>query len=238
MPSLNEAPPGETTGEIVGLALPDVLQIHQQNRFSGCIAVESSVGTGLLFLRDGEIIHAEQGKRTGEEAFYDVLAWPPGRYRLQPNVTTTRNTIQKTSQHLLLDAARVLDERRAGRSPTPPPIPAAARTPLRSTEVLEKLRRIPGVAYAALHGKDGSSVGDDSYEAEALGGQALFLSMIGGQLGALFQSGAITSAVVHGTTRHLLLFSTKTHFLSVLVNGDAQVGPVEADVRRVLSGAR
>ena len=91
MPSLNEAPPGETTGEIVGLALPDVLQIHQQNRFSGCIAVESSGGTGLLFLRDGEIIHAEQGKRTGEEAFYDVLAWPPGRYRLQPNVTTTRS---------------------------------------------------------------------------------------------------------------------------------------------------
>jgi hypothetical protein len=237
MPSPNEVPTSETTGEIFGFSLPDVIQLNQQNRFSGCIAVESSAGSGLLFFRDGEIIHAEQGKHTGEDAFYDVLSWPPGRYRLQPNVTTTRSTILKTSQHLLLDAARVLDERRAGRSAPPPPIPTA-RAPLRSSEVLDKLRRIPGVAYAALHGKDGVSVGDDSYEAEALGGQALFLSMMGTQLGALFQAGAITSAVVHGTTRHLLVFSTKSHFLSVLVNGDAQVGPVEAEVRRVLSGTR
>ena len=238
MPSVNEAPPGETTGEIVGFSLPDVIQINHQNRFSGCIAVESALGAGLLFFRDGEIIHAEQGKRTGEEAFYDVLGWPAGRYRLQQNVTTTRSTIQKSSQHLLLDAARVLDERRAGRAAAPPPLPAASRAPLRSTEVLDRLRRIPGVAYAALHGKDGTGVGDDSYEAESLGGQALFLAMVGGQLGTLFQAGALASAVVQGTTHHLLAFSTKTHFLSVLVSADAQVGPVEAEVRRVLSGAR
>jgi len=43
---------------------------------------------------------------------------------------------------------------------------------------------------------------------------------------------------VQGTTRHLLLFATKSHFLSVLVNGDTPAGPVETEVRRVLSGAR
>lgn len=239
MPSVNEpVKRADTGGEIVGLGLSDVIQINQHNRFSGCIAIECPVGTGLLFFRDGEIIHAEQGKRTGEEAFYDILEWPPGKFRLQPNVTTTRSTIQKTSQHLLLDATRVLDERRAGRQATPPPGEAAPRPPLRSSEVLDKLRRIPGVAYAALHGKDGSQVGDDSYEAEALAGQALFLSMMGNQLGALFQAGAVLSAAVQGATRHLLLFATKSHFLSVLVNGDTPVGPVEAEVRRVLSGAR
>ena len=31
---------------------------------------------------------------------------------------------------------------------------------------------------------------------------------------------------------------SSTYTFSVLVNGDAQVGPVEAEVRRVLSGAR
>jgi predicted regulator of Ras-like GTPase activity (Roadblock/LC7/MglB family) len=246
MPSLNEATSSETTGEIAGIALADVIQLNQQNRFSGCVAVESSAGNGLLFFRDGEIIHAEQGKLTGEDAFHDVFAWPTGRYRLQPNVTTARSTIQKRSHHLLLDAARLLDERRAGRvpanapapPPTPPPAEARVRAPLRSSEVLEKVRRVRGVGYAALHGKDGASVGDDSYEAETLGGQALFLSMIGSQLGALLQAGATTSAVVHGTSHHLLLFATKSHFLSVLVNGEAQVGPVEAEVRRILSGPR
>lgn len=230
-------------GEIVGLGLSDVIQINHHNRFSGCIAIESTSGSGLLFFRDGEIIHAEQGGRTGEEAFYDILEWPPGKFRLQPNVTTTRSTIQKNAQHLLLDAHRVLDERRAGRTP-PGSVPAQAaqpaapRQPMRSSEVLEKLRRIPGVHYAALHGKDGSQVGDDSYEAEVLGGQAIFLSMIGNQLGTIFQAGAILSATVHGSGKHLLLFATKSHFLSVLVNGDAQPGPVEAEIRRILSGGR
>lgn len=225
----------ETTGEIVGLSLTDVIQINHHNRFSGCIAIESTSGNGLLFFRDGEIIHVEHGSRSGEEAFYDVLEWPPGRFRLQPNVTTTRSTIQKSAQHLLLEAHRVLDERRAGRT-QPAPAQSAPRAPMRSSEVLEKLRRIQGVHYAALHGKDGSQVGDDSYEAEVLGGQAIFLSMMGNQLGGIFQSGAILSAAVHGADRHLLLFATKSHFLSVLVNGDVQAGAVETEVRKVLSG--
>lgn len=241
MASPNESPkrgPDASGGEIVGLGLSDVVQINQHNRFSGCIAVESAAGTGLIFFRDGEIIHAEQGGRSGEEAFYDILEWPPGRFRLQPNVTTTRSTIQKGSQHLLLDAHRMLDERRAGRStpPAPPRGEAAPRQPMRSTEVLERLRRIPGVAYAALHGKDGSQVGDDSYESEVLGGQAIFLSMMGNQLGTIFQAGTVLSAAVHGASKHLLLFATKSHFLSVLVNGDTPAGPVEAEVRKVLTG--
>lgn len=236
MASPNENHDGETTGEIVGLSLTDVIQINHHNRFSGCIAIESTAGNGLLFFRDGEIIHAEQGSRSGEEAFYDVLEWPPGKFRLQPNVTTTRSTIQKSAQHLVLDAHRVLDERRAGRTQPPPPAAAAPRAPMRSSEVLAKLRRIPGVHYAALHGKDGSQVGDDSYEAEVLGGQAIFLSMMGNQLGTIFQAGAILSAAVHGANRHLLLFATKSHFLSVVVNGDVQAGAVETEVRKVLSG--
>jgi hypothetical protein len=230
--------PAETTGEIVGLSLPDVIQINHHNRFSGCIAIESQAGNGLLFFRDGEIIHAEQGSRVGEDAFCDVLEWPPGKFRLQPNVATTRTTIQKGSQHLLLDAHRALDERRAGRKPPPPPSPGPAAGPTRSSEVIERLRRIPGVAYAALHGKDGSQVGDDSYQAEVLSGQAVFLSMLGNQLGAVFQAGTVISAVVHGTTNHLVLFSTKSHFLSVLVQGGTQAGAVENEVRRVLAPPR
>lgn len=228
-------------GEIVGLGLSDVVQINHHNRFSGCIVIETTAGNGLLFFRDGDIIHAEQGDRTGETAFYDLLELPPGRFRLQPNVTTTRSTIHKSAQHLLLDAARYIDERRAGRTPAAVPIreaPAAQRQPMRSSEVLERLRKIPGVHYAALHGKDGSQVGDESYEAEVLGGQAIFLSMIGDQLGTIFQAGAILSATVHGASKHLLLFATKSHFLSVLVNGELQPGPIEAEIRKVLSSGR
>jgi hypothetical protein len=242
MPSPNDSPPKRTAetsgGEIVGLGLSDVIQINHHNRFSGCIAIDCAAGNGLLFFRDGEIIHAEQGTSGGEEAFYDILEWPAGRFRLQPNVTTTRSTIQKSAQHLLLDAHRVLDERRAGRTAQPPRGDGASRPPMRAVDVIERLRRIPGVAFAALHGKDGSQVGDESYEAEVVAGQAVFLSLLGSQLGTVFQAGPILSAAVHGSTRHLLLFSTKSHYLSVVVNGDTQAGAVEAGVRKVLAPPR
>lgn len=236
MASPNDSAKRAAEGEIVGLGLSDVIQINHHNRFSGCIAIDSAGGHGLLFFRDGEIIHAEQGGRNGEEAFYDILEWPPGRFRLQPNVTTTRSTIQKSAQHLLLDAHRVLDERHAGRTPPAVPAKSGARQPMRASEVLERLRKIPGVHSAALHGKDGTRVGEDSYEAEVLGGQAIFLSMIGNQLGTIFQAGTILSASVQGASKHFLLFATKSHFLSVLVNGEVQPGPIEAEIRRILSG--
>jgi len=232
----------ETTGEIVGFALPDVIQVNQHNRFSGCIAVESTAGSGLLFFREGEIIHAEQGSRTGEAAFLELLSLPPGRYRLQHNVATTRSTIQKATQHLLLDAARVLDERRAGRpqpaAPDPEPAAAPPRPLPRTAQVLERLRQVPSVIHAAIHAREGASAGDGTFESEALGGQALFLAMLGSQLAGPLQSGPVVSAAVQGTKHHLLVLSSRTHFVSFLVSPDAQVGAVEAEVRRLLTGPR
>ncbi len=226
-------------GEIVGLGLSDVIQLNVHNRFSGCITVQYEQARGLLFFRDGEIIHAEQGGKIGEEAFYDILEWPAGRFSLQKNVATTRSTIQKNWQHLLLDAHRVLDERRAGRKGQPPRVPQeAGAKPAGPSEIIEKLRRIPGVAYAVLQTKEGLRAGDDSYEAEVLAGQAIYLAIVGKQLGSVFQAGEVASATVQGAARHLVLFATKNHYLSVLVHGESQVGAVEAEVRRALAGNR
>ncbi len=236
--SLKRVPDG-FEGEIVGLGLSDVIQLNVHNRFSGCITVQYGQARGLLFFRDGEIIHAEQGGKVGEEAFYDILEWPAGRFSLQPNVATTRASIQKNWQHLLLDAHRVLDERRAGRNGQPPPVPQEPSARLAGpNEIIERLHRIPGVAYAVLQTKDGVRVGDDSFEAETLAGQAIYLAIVGKQLGAIFQAGEVNSAMVQGASNHLLLFATKNHYLSVLVRGDSQAGAVEAEVRRALAGNR
>ncbi len=222
-------------GEVAGFELSDIIQVKAQNRFSGCIDVAYEERRGLVFLRDGEIIHAEQGDIVGEEAFYAILAWPGGRFSLQPNVATTRSTIRKGCQHLLLEAHRLIDERKVGRRNEPPPSPTAAPRPLPTVVLMEKVRAIPGVARAVLQGKDGSRIEDDGYEEEVLAGQALYLAMIGRQLGATFQAGEVHSAVVHGTKHHLLLFAAKSHLLCVLVDGEAQLGNVEAEVRKMLT---
>ena len=238
--------PGGFEGEIAGFSLADVLQLNMHNRFSGCVHVQYEECEGLVFLREGEIIHAEQGDKRGEDAFYDIMAWPGGRFALQANLATTQRTIQKSAEFLLIEAHRLMDERRAGlRPPSSPAQPRkgagakpGAGKPLTATAMLERLRGIPGVAYAVLQAKDGTRLGDKSYEAEVLAGQVQYLAMMGRQLGAVFGASDVTVASVEGKERHLLFFATKNHVLSFFLNPDAQVGAVEAEVRAVLASIR
>lgn len=227
-------------GEITGLGLSDVIQLNVLNRFSGCIDVQFEGRRGLIFLKDGEIVHAEQGGVTGDIAFYEILSWPGGRFGIQENVATTRSTIKKSWQFLILEAHRLMDERRAGHPAEPAP-PARPATPARKptpASLVAAVRAIPGVASAVLQGKEGGRTGDDGYEGEVLAGQALFVAMVAKRLSDGLRAGDVHSAVVHGTTRHLLVFMSRNHLMTVAVAAGADVGVVEAEVRRALSPGR
>ncbi|HEX9051228.1 MAG TPA: DUF4388 domain-containing protein [Anaeromyxobacter sp.] len=223
-------------GEVAGLGLSDLVQFSAQNRFSGCIEVVYDGRRGLIFMREGEIVHAEQDGLAGEAAFYEILSWPAGRFSLQEKVASTRSTIKASCQFLVLEAHRLIDERRAARGAGEAPPPA--QPPAQKTAVaalLDALRRIPGVAQVVVQGKTGGRVGDDSYEAEVLAGQALYLAMMGTRLAEKLRAGEVHSAAVEGAGRHLLLLMTRSHLVTVLVDAQAQVGSVEAAVRKALS---
>jgi len=229
-------------GEVAGLGLSDLLQLNAQNRFSGCFRIRHGDSLGLIFFRDGEIVHAELGERSGEEAIGDILGWQTGRFAVEPNVMTARRTIQKRIEHLLLESSRVLDERRipggsrlrapaaAGASGAAPPAAGAA-------VAVEKVRKVAGVAHAVILTRDGRRVGGDGYEAEVLTGQAVYLAMVGAEFGRIFQAGEFRFASVRGTANHLLIFATKSHYLGVLARPDGDIGAIDASIRSAL-GAR
>ena len=146
-------------GEVARMGLPDLIQVSAHNRFSGCITVQYDDLRGLIFFRDGAVVHAEQGEKVGEEAFHDILSWPGGRFSQQPSLSTTRATIHKACEHLLLDSHRVMDERRAAGKAEPPPLPQEAPRQVRGGAVVEQLRRIGGVTALAVQGKDGARLG-------------------------------------------------------------------------------
>ncbi len=235
---LAESPEG-FEGAVAGLTLPDVIQMNALNRFSGCISVQFGQRTGAIFFRDGEIIHAEQGETVGEAAFYAILQWPGGKFNLQPKVTTTSLTIRESWKFLLMEACRLLDENR-NRSrvlhqPLEKKVEGGTGGGGMSASVTERLRQIPGVAHAVVLGKDGIPVSDMSYEAENLAAQAVYMAMIGSQLGNVFGVGDTRAAAVQGKASHLLLFEAKNHYLTVAVKGESQLGAVETEVRKALS---
>jgi len=218
-------------GGVAGLGLSDLLQLNAQNRFSGCFRIEYEQQLGVIFFRDGEIVHAERGELVGEEAFREIVVWPRGRFSAEPNVVAARRTIQKSCEHLLLDALRVVDERRGGR-PAPGSGSAVPASPL------EVVRRVPGVAQAVLISHDGKRLGEGGYEADVLAGQAAFLSLLANELGAALQAGALRVAGVEGEKRHLLLLTAKAQSLAVFVRAEQELGGVDAAIRVALSKGR
>ncbi len=233
--------PGEGfEGAIQGLALSDMVQFHSQNHFTGCLSFHSGESTGLVFFLAGAIVHVEHGDTFGEEAFCDILEWPSGQFGLHPGLTSSRTTVEKSCQHLLLEASRILDERRAGTpaQPTPPSPKEPMDKALKASEIIEKVKAVPGVLYAVLQTKDGKRVGDLSFEAEVLSGQGSFLAMVSTQLSSVFQAGEMVFAAVEGKSRHLLLFGMKNHLLCVLASGESPAGAIEAQVRHTFTGNR
>jgi len=239
MAVINSAPDKEPAGfggEIAGFSLADVLQLNIQNRFSGCVSVESEEGNGRIFLRDAEIVHAEAGGHTGEEAFCEILSWPEGRFSLQSNVTAARTTIQKGWRHLMLDAYRIIDERRAGKGPAAP-APAPGR-PTTTYNVLAELKRIPGVSDAVVERTDGERVEHESYQAEVLAGHAQYLAMVGNQLAAAFGGGELLGVTLQAANLHVVMLRGRNRVLSAQVAADKDPGAVEADIRRLLGMSR
>lgn len=223
-------------GGVAGLGLSDLVQLNAANRFSGCFRVRYEDRVGLIFFRDGEVVHAEQGGKAGEEAFCDILEWPRGTFDTDPNVVTARRTIQKKCEHLLLDAHRVIDERRARGQADPAPAPEASPAPRTST--VDVVRDLPDVSGAVVLTRDGQRLGEGGYEDDALAGKVAYLAMVGAEFGKLFQAGDLRSATVHASQLHLLLYSTRNHYLGVSAAPESDPESVGAAIRNALTKGR
>ena len=226
-------------GSVEGLSLSDVIQLKGINRFTGCIVVEANNRSGSIFFRDGEIIHAEQGGETGDQAFYRIVSWSSGKFRIQQKVTTTCHTIDESWRCLLLEAHRLLDEGKISDcAPVAADLPAGVKQgEERRTMagVAARIMDIQGVDYAVLFNNEGMPLGDSSHRGETLAAESLYLSMIGNRLGDIFSLGSARSAAVQGADQHLLVFEGKQQYLGVAAGKGQSIAAVEAEIRKALA---
>lgn len=241
MPPLSEQPEqpdraGEGFGGAIrGHELAGQIQSHSDHQFTGCLSFHDGESTGLVFFRAGAVVHVELGDRSGEEALCDLMEWPQGYIRLHPGLTSTDTTLQKPCRRLLQDANCILEFRRDSRREHPQEAAPVPEKALKASEIIEKVKAVPGVLHAVLQTLDGQRMGDASFEGEVLAGQGSFLAMVGAQLSPAFHAGDMVCAVVEGASRHLLLFGLKQHLLCVLAGGEHPAGAVEAQIRQAFA---
>lgn len=239
MPSPDKAAPG-FEGFLSNLSLPDLLQLHGQGRFSGSIVVSYDGQEGVIFLQNGEVVHAEAGDLKGEDAFCAILGWRAGSFVAHPNVSPFARTVFKGLDHLLLDGLRRIDEVKQAPADVPPrPKETLAAAPRRSTPVVvAQLRTIPGVTYAVVFHRDGIAVGDPSPTAEALAARGLYLvSTLSAPLGKALGLGELQLASASSPGDQLLLFQARDTYLAASISDGVSLVETEAAVRRALSPA-
>jgi hypothetical protein len=105
--------PNEIAGSLSTLQLVTLLRslVEQQNR--GALELSRyGLPVGIIYLDDGNIVHAEMtGRPGGVQAFNDLIAMRHGDFIFHPKVAAPAATITGNPTALLLEACRQLDER-------------------------------------------------------------------------------------------------------------------------------
>ncbi len=98
------------TSVVRGLTLASFLQLLSMERKSCTVRVTRAPSVGLLFFREGALVHATNGALQGAEAAYVILSWGSREISVHDGCTTQHTTITDGLEAVLLEAFRRSDE--------------------------------------------------------------------------------------------------------------------------------
>lgn len=112
-PKLLEAPKKSDRGHVNGISLQSFLQLISMEAKSCTLTINAGGKTGEIFLERGELMDARTGKLEGEEASFEIVSWNDEGLTIEiDNVCRTKERkIEFPIMHLLMEAARMADER-------------------------------------------------------------------------------------------------------------------------------
>ena len=100
---------GGFTGSLSDLGVVDLVQTFEVGRKTGLIRLDGE-RSGTIYFRDGRVIDSELGRLAGENAFYRMLNTFEGQFEVQFVPVDRSERIEVSTQGLLLEGMRRLDE--------------------------------------------------------------------------------------------------------------------------------
>ena len=98
------------SGSLREMGLPDIVQVLFHGRKTG--QAERALGgkNGEIHFLEGNIANALIGELSGADAFYAMLKFEDGDFALDPGFTPPKRVIVESSEALLLEGMRRMDE--------------------------------------------------------------------------------------------------------------------------------
>lgn len=91
-------------GTIEYVRLIDLIQVSCLAKISHVIKVVATDKTGSFYLDAGRVVHAQSGNVTGEEGFFELIAWEGGHFETEPLPCDVPTSINRSWEYLLLQA--------------------------------------------------------------------------------------------------------------------------------------
>ncbi len=109
MPARKEEQSG-VSGSLADMSFSDLVQVLSAGGKSMDVSVTSGEHEGRIVLRDGNVVHAETGGVTGEQAFYELMLWKVGQFSMSECQSFPEATVTASTMSLLMEGARLADE--------------------------------------------------------------------------------------------------------------------------------
>lgn len=106
--------PARLEGAIEDFGLADLVSFLEHLGKTARLEIHGADVDGALFFHDGSLVHAQRQGANGREAALALLQVETGRFRVHLAQPVADRTIHEPTMALVLEACRVLDERRDG----------------------------------------------------------------------------------------------------------------------------
>ncbi|MGW8160124.1 MAG: response regulator [Desulfoprunum sp.] len=97
-------------GRVDGIELMDIVQFNGLSRSTAALKVTTTDHEGIIFFKNGEVVHAMCDNESGEKAFFSILRFQGGSLQNIKGVEPPVVTIEKSLESLLFEVALKSDE--------------------------------------------------------------------------------------------------------------------------------
>ena len=98
-------------GTVDGIDLADIVQFNSLSRATAALKVTTGDREGMIFFKDGAVVHAMCGREIGEDAFFTILSFNGGSLQNIRGVQPPVVSIHKSIEALLIEIAVKNDEK-------------------------------------------------------------------------------------------------------------------------------
>jgi len=243
------------TGTLAEVSLIDLIQVVCQERHCARLTVQNELGTALIFVDAGEIVHAVCGELEGRSALNRALTWERGSFRLDKGAKAAKRTIGGSTTANLLEglagpssiAARGPRLHSVSAAPRPQPAPRApaptpAHPPAEAVErpdPLQRLLRLPSVDHVVLVRGNGAALPQSpSRENEEEAALAAFIGNAAKAMGRALHLGELKRASVDLGGQPRIVAPRGSGFLGLHLSSRDHLAAVTSQVNETLGDGR